>query len=411
MTADRTAWVLHIDVDAFFAALEQRDDPHLRGRPVAVGTGVVASCSYEARPWGVRTGMRLIDARRQCPPLIVVAGDYRRYEIASRQILGLCHEYTPRVELAALDDLYLELRDLALGRAAALGRELAARVAAEVGVRVSLGLGSNKLVAAVATQTVKERKVRQTTGDDLAVVPAGAEAAYLAPWPVEVLPGVGHKANEVLAQLNVRTVAELLAMPPALLLRLFGPRGRTLRQLAQGIDPRPVRPSRPAGSISRCTSFDPPVGRWTVLTAMLNHLVERATATLRGQGQAARGVTVRLRYADHEWSDGRTALPAASDDEVLLKRTARTRLARVYARRLPLRLLGVELSPLTAPDRQGELFPDPERERQRRLRTCQDEVRRRFGFMALTSGTALELKGTLEHDRDNFRLRTPCLTR
>ena len=116
--------VLHLDVDAFFAALEQRDDPSLRGRPIAVGTGVVASCSYESRPWGVRTGMRLADARRACPSLIVVPGDYRRYEIASRQILGICHEQTPRVELAALDDLYLDLAPRPLEPCAALASYL-----------------------------------------------------------------------------------------------------------------------------------------------------------------------------------------------------------------------------------------------------------------------------------------------
>src|SRR5262245_21620629 len=152
-------WVLHLDIDAFFAALEQRDEPALRGRPVAVGTGVVASCSYESRPWGVRTGMRLVDARRLCPPLIVLPGDYRRYEIASRQVLGICHERTPRVEVAALDDLYLDVAG-AWEPAVALGEELARRVAREVGLRVSLGLATNKLVAAVATQQVKDVKAR-----------------------------------------------------------------------------------------------------------------------------------------------------------------------------------------------------------------------------------------------------------
>src|SRR5215218_3416718 len=133
--------VLHLDVDAFFAALEQRDDRSLRGRPVAVGTGVVASCSYESRPWGVRTGMRLLDARRACPSLVVVPGDYRRYEIASRQILGICHEQTQRVELAALDDLYLDLGRRGAAEAAALARRIAEQVRGEVRLGVSLGLG------------------------------------------------------------------------------------------------------------------------------------------------------------------------------------------------------------------------------------------------------------------------------
>src|SRR5262245_53169135 len=135
--------VLHVDVDAFFAAVEQRDEPRLRGRPVAVGTGVVASCSYESRPHGVRTGMRLSDARRLCPSLVVLPGDYRRYEIASRQILGICHEHTPRVEVSALDDLYL---DVAGGwePAVSLGEGLARRVAREGGGRVAPGRAGRK---------------------------------------------------------------------------------------------------------------------------------------------------------------------------------------------------------------------------------------------------------------------------
>jgi DNA polymerase IV len=404
--------ILHLDVDAFFAALEQRDEPSLRGTPVAVGTGVVASCSYESRPWGVRTGMRLADARRACPSLIVLAGDYRRYEIASRQILGICHEQTPRVELAALDDLYLDLAPRSQEQSANLARQLGKKVHAEVGLRVSLGLGTSRLVAAVATQTVKERKARHAAdGDDLAVVPVGEERAYLAPWPVEVLPGIGPKATERLAQLNVRRVSELAEMPLAVLAALFGSRGPTLRDLSRGIDPRPVRPYRPALSVSRCTSFDPPVGDWPMLTAMLDHLVDRAASWLRAHDQAARGLTVRLRYADQRWADGRSSFADPTQDEADLKASARDRLRRLYTRTLPLRLLGVELSPLSAPQRQAELFPDPERVRRLRLQACKDDIRERFGFLALTSGTALTLKDRLEHDRDNFKLRTPCLTR
>jgi DNA polymerase-4 len=407
------ACILHLDVDAFFAAVEQRDDPRLRGRPVAVGTGVVASCSYESRPHGVRTGMRLTDARRLCPSLVVLPGDYRRYELAGRRILGICHEHTFRVEMAALDDLYLDLARHGFTQAAQVGRAIARQVHEEVGLRVSLGLGTSKLVAGVATQEVKERKARRGAepGGDLVVVPPGREEAYLAPWPAEVLPGVGHKAADELARLNVRRVDEVAAMPVAVLLGLFGPRGKTLRDLARGIDPRPVTPERPAQSVSRCTSFDPAVCERPFLSAMLGHLVERAALSLRLHGQAAKGLTVRIRHADHQWAEGRAALRPPSNDDAVLKEAARARLERLYIRRLPLRLLGVELSPLTAIDRQSELFPDPEAERRQRLGACKDDIRQRFGFLSLVSGTALQLGERLEQDRDNYRLRTPCLTR
>src|SRR5205823_6896998 len=181
------------------------------------------------------------------------------------------------VELAALDDLYLDLGRVTQASAERTARRIAEQVRAEVRLGTSIGVGTNRLVSAVATQAVKEAKARGRRDQDVAVVPAGKEREYLAPWPVEVLPGVGPKMMAELQRLNVRRVAELAEVPVAVLIGLFGARGRTLRDLAHGIDPRGVVPSRPAQSLSRCTSFDPPVSETTFLEAMLNHLLERAT--------------------------------------------------------------------------------------------------------------------------------------
>lgn len=403
--------ILHLDADAFFASLEQRDDPRLRGRPVAVGTGVVASCSYEARRWGVRTGMRLSDARGLCRELLVAPGDYRRYEQAARRMLAVCLEQTPRVEVAALDDLYLDLTQPNLDIVAVAG-VLRGQIRSEVGLNTSVGVGTSKLIAAVGTQDAKERRARtQEASSPLVVVPPGGEAAYLAPWPVEVLPGVGPKLLERLQRLNVRRVGELANVPLSVLCGLFGERGRVLRDRARGVDPRPVAPYRPPQSVSRCTSFDPPTSDPDFLNGMLDHLLERAASWLRFSGLAARGLAVTLRYGDYRSDAGRETFRPACDDEVRFKEAARDRFARLYLRRLPLRLLGVELSPLQPVDSQAELFPDQAVDRARRLTECKDAIRRRFGFMALLSGSALVLTDRLEHDRENFRLRTPCLTR
>jgi DNA polymerase-4 len=393
--------ILHLDADAFFASVEQRDDPRLRGRPVAVGTGVVASCSYESRRWGVRTGMRLTEARRLCRPLVVLPGDYRRYEQSARRILAICQEKTPAVEVAALDDLYLDLTGAA--RPDRAPDELRAQVRDEVGLGVSIGLGTSKLVAAVATEQAKP-------GRNVAV-PPGSERAYLAPWPANILPGVGPKVAARLDRINVRRAGELAEVPLPVLCGLFGHPGKVLRDQARGIDPRPVRPHRPPLSVSRRTSFDPPTGELAFLGAMLDHLTERAAAWLRFVGRAARGVTVTIRYGDYEFAEGRTTLRRPIDGEQELKEAARDRFGRLYSRRLPLRLLGVTLAPVVAPDPQAALFPDPDRERCRRLNECKDAIRQRFGFLALTSGASLLLSAKLEHDRENYRLRTPCLTR
>ena len=201
--------ILHLDADAFFASVEQRDQPRLRGRPVAVGTGVVASCSYEARRWGVRTGMRLAEARSLCRCLVILPGDYRRDEQAARRMLAICLDRTPLVEVAALDDLYLDVTNQQEGTPDRLADDLRSQVRGEVDLSVSIGIGSSKMVAAVATDAAKPgRRI---------VVPSGEERAYLAPWPAQVLPGVGPKVAARLQRLNVLRVAELADVPLPLL--------------------------------------------------------------------------------------------------------------------------------------------------------------------------------------------------
>jgi DNA polymerase IV len=407
--------VLHLDVDSFFAAVEQRDNPRLRGLPVAVGSGVVASCSHEAKRQGVTTGMALGEARARCRALVLVPGDYRRYEQAARRILAICHDLTPIVEVAALDDLYLDLTrcgtDSTGLRTAA---ELRSQIRAEVGLGVSLGLGSSKLLARTATRQAKRRPGRGTAQDEAGAivrVPPGDERIFLAPWPIEVLPGAGGRIRARLERLNVRQVGALADMPLSVLCGLFGERGRVLRAQAQGIDLRAVEATRPPQSVSRRTSFDPPSGDPAFLRAMLDHLLERAASWLRFQGLETRGLRLTLRYGDYEFAEGRQPLPQQTADETVLRAAAAERFGKLYCRRLPLRLLGVELAPLAPPSAQGSLFADEAVERARRLALCKDAVRQRFGFMALVSGSSLVLAQQLEYDRDNYRLRTPCLTR
>jgi DNA polymerase-4 len=393
--------ILHLDADAFFASIEQRDDPSLRGRPVAVGTGVVASCSYEARRYGVHTGMRLAEARALCRPLIVLPGEYPRYEQAARRVLAVCLEQTPLVEVAALDDLYL---DLTRGdRPEHVAGKLRTQIRDEVRLSVSIGIGVNKLVARVATNEAKPGKQ--------VLVPAGGERGYLEPWPARVLPGVGPKVAGRLERLNVARVGEVARMPLPVLSGLFGKQGKVLRDQSWGIDPRPVQPRKPQQSISRRNSFDPPVAERPFLHAMLDYLLERAVTWLRFHDLATRGLAVTIRYGDYGGAAGRASFRTPTASERDLKEAARDRFERLYQRRLPLRLLGVELAPLVAPERQPTLFPDPDDERAGRLAECKDAIRRRFGFTALLNGSALLLADRLDRDRENFRLRTPCLTR
>jgi DNA polymerase-4 len=418
--------ILHLDGDAFFASLEQRDDAKLRGQPVAVGTGVVASCSYEARRYGVRTGMRLAEARWRCRHLIVVPGEYLRYEQAARQMMAICQERTPLVEAAALDDLYLDVSE-ACGwpsaglPSAGLAHDLRSQIRDEISLSVSIGIGSNKLVAKVATKQAKP-------GREVFVAP-GTEREYLAPWPARVLPGAGRKIGDRLEQFNVQRVHEVAAMPVPILRGLFGNQGRVLHEQSLGIDHRAVEAHKPPLSVSRRTSFDPPTGDRGFLRAMLNYLLERAGSWLRFQQLAARAALVTIRYGDYQTAEGRTTFHNPTDCDQDLQEGIRECFERLYHRRLPLRLLGVVLAPLVAPDRRPTLFPlspggsalghrargegdgHNDADHARRLAECKDAIRRRFGFTALLSGSALQLADGLDRDRENFRLRTPCLTR
>lgn len=423
--------VLHLDIDAFFASVEQRDDPSLRGRPIAVGTGVVASCSYEARCFGVKTAMRLSEARRRCPRLLVLPGDYRRYEQAGRHVFAICHDATPQVEVAALDDLYLDLpdnRDRARSQPPPdqLAKTIQEQVVDEVSLSVSLGVGSNKLVAAIATQEAKNQRLDmyggrlQSWGDQanrplppspVITVRHGDEARYLAPWPVDILPGIGHATLIKLEPLRLRTVKDLAMTPIALLCGLLGKQGPRLIRMANGIDDRPVLPEKTQASIGRRASFDPPTSDREFLSALTGHLVDRATSWLRWNRQQTSGLKLFLRYSDQEGADKRTPLPSPTDNESTLREIARDTLMRTYTRRLPLRLLGVELAPLTCASEQTGLFPDPQQQRSKMIGRCKDDIRGRFGFSALQNGTSLILDRNLEKDKENYRFRTPCLTK
>jgi DNA polymerase-4 len=395
--------ILHLDADAFFASLEQRDDARLRGKPVAVGTGVVASCSYEARRFGVYTGMRLAEARRVCRPLIVLPGQYPRYEQAARCILAICEERTPVVEMAALDDLYLDLSQPVTAEIDLLAGQLRQAIRDEVQLGVSIGIGSNKLVSRVATRQAKPGK--------LVRVQAGDERDYLAPWPARVLPGAGGKIGTRLERLNVERVGEVATMPVPVLRGLFGKQGRVLHEQARGIDPRPVQAHKPQLSVGRRTSFEPPVAELPFLSAMLIYLLDRACSWMRFHRLATRGLTLTIRYGDYQTAVGRESFRSPVESETQLREAAHERLGRLYQRRLPLRFLGVELSPLVPPRNEPTLFPDEKEQRQRRLCEVQDAVRQRYGFTALLSGATLQLADRLERDRENFRMRTPCLTR
>jgi DNA polymerase-4 len=397
--------VLHVDIDAFFAAIEQQRDPRLRGRPVIVGAGVIASCSYEARRFGLKAGMPLAEAKRLCPDAVILEGHAQVYRCFAERIFDRCHSLGPAVE-TFLDEAYCDLTGTER-----LHGDVAAAVAAfkrdvrdETGLTVTCGLGPNRMLAKLVGKTVKP--------DGLARIAARDADAFLIGRPIEQLAGVGHAHARTLRGMNVQTIGDLRAFSVALLERLFGAPGRLLYERCRGHDTAPVTEREIPRTISRETSFHRDTADAVELEGMLEYLVGRACRATRELALQARTVAVRLRYADGEGAErARTFARPSHADPVVLEH-ALDLLRRLFTRRVALHALGVTLSQFV-PDggEQGALFDEAEAGRRAALYEAFDRVRGAHGHGVLVSGRALHLKGRLPEDLHGFVLRTPSLTK
>jgi DNA polymerase-4 len=298
--SERTASVLHVDLDAFFVSMELLRHPELRGLPVVVAgglgaRGVVNTCSYEARKFGVRSAMPNSRARRLCPQATFLESDYRYYAPASVAFHAILRDYTPLVEPAGADEAYLDVRgsELLFGDPPAIARLIRARVRSEIGITASVGVSINKLVSKVASDAGKP--------DGLVVVPAGEEAAFLAPRPIRELPMIGPKTAEALAGLGVHTVGDIARMPLSVLTSRFGSHGAELHARALGLFDAPVLEGHgPAKSVSREMTFGEDEPDRDRLRAILRGHAERIAADLGHNGRAARTVTLKLRFPPFE---------------------------------------------------------------------------------------------------------------
>jgi len=414
--------ILHVDIDAFLASVEQLRDPVLLGRPVAVGTGVVASRSYEAKARGVTTAMPLHEALRRCPELIVREGDARLVERYRQCVAEILYRFSPVVEVCSLDDFYVDLtgvpfrvqQELAGGTSlaaerslGALCREIRAAVRAETGLSIAQGVGGSRTVARLATTKAKPGGICE--------VPPGAELAFLADFPVGAVPGLGPKSEALLLQVGVTTVRQLWAVDRELLRQSFGARGDEIWRRCRGEDETPVQATPTLRSISRETSFEPRVDadsqQRPFLRAMLAYLLDRATSELRAQRLLARTLQVRLRHVDGVTGERARTLREPTDRTDLGMQLAGELLDELLVRRVLVRLVGVTLTSLVPPGpAQGRLFGDDGEER-RRLFAAVDAVRERHGFGALVVGGAAGLLGQLPAGKHGFRLRTPSLTK
>lgn len=338
--------IIHADLDAFYAAVEQLDNPELRGRAVLVGgrpdgRGVVATASYEARKFGVHSAMPMATAVRQCPEGIVVRPRFERYREMSARVMGIFRDVTDLVQPVSLDEAYLDITRAAAARPPiAIAIDIKERVAAEVGLTVSVGLGTGKCVAKIASDLQKP--------DGLVVVAAGGEAEFLAPLPVGKLVGVGPKSAARLNGEGVHTIGQLAAMPDSWFARRFGKRGASISEHARGIDRDPVQTAREAKSLSSETTFPEDLGAPDELLAVIERLSGSVADALARKGRAGRTVTVKIRLADYTTFTRQLTLPDATNEHAVIAATAWTLLERELAPERAFRLLGVGVSGFAA---------------------------------------------------------------
>lgn len=398
------AAILHVDIDAFFAAIEQLRDPRLAGKPVIVGAGVIASCSYEARRHGLKAGMPLSEAKRLCPDAVILEGHAQTYRCFAEQIFDRCREISPAVE-TYLDEAYCELTgtERLHGGLVAAGAHLKERIRETTGLSVTCGIGPNRMLAKLIGKTVKP--------DGLARIEAHEADAFLRDLPIEKLAGVGHAHAKTLRSMNVRTIGELRPFTPEVLETLFGAPGRLLHERCRGRDTAVVTEREIPLSISRDTSFHRDTADRAEIEGMLEYLVGRACRAARDLDIKPRTVTVRLRYSDGEGDEQARSLKIPTDTDPQVLALALELLRRLFTRRVALHLVGVTLSQFSSHlAEQGLLFDEAEAGRQNALFRAFDGVREAYGHGVLVSGRALHLKGRMAEDRHGFVLRTPSLT-
>ena len=379
--------IVHLDADAFFASVEQAERPELRGKAIAVGgerRGIIASASYEARACGVYTPMPSQKARKVCPQLIIVHGEFRKYRSYSRRMFDLAEEFTPHVERSSIDEGYFDLSSNPRITPLAAAGALQDRIQSELGIPVSLGIGANKLVAQIASKLNKPRA--------LVEVPRGQEAAFLAPLGCHWLPGVGPKFAGRLREVGLHFVWQIAEAPLPFLAQVAGNYAGQLQAFARGIDRRTVSiEHEDAKSYGTQETFGENVQNKTFVLRTLRTMADELMSKLRRDGKMARTVTVRLRYSDMRDVSHAASFPAPTDLETDLYPILPRLLRETWRRRATVRLAGLRLSNICEPAMQGELLLDNDarrRVRQHDAARLLDDFRARS--LPLVRGHALE---------------------
>jgi DNA polymerase IV len=375
--------ILHLDLDAFFCSVEETRNPDLRGKPFAVGgkpeeRGVVASCSYAARQFGVRSAMPMSRALRLVPNLIIVSSQHHLYGEISQQVMEIFRNLTPLVEQISIDEAFLDITDIREKSPERLALDLQASIRDGLGLPSSIGIASNKLVAKIATEVGKKGAKKGAPPFALTIVPPGQEAAFLAPLPANMLWGVGPKTEARLLELGIHTIGDIARWPEADLARRFGENGRDLARHARGQDERPIVTEHETKSISQEITFSRDVSDDKALEKTLRELALDVGRSLRKNDLAGKTIKLKLRWPDFTTLSRQTTLPQPTDNDDEIIQTALKLLHSVRKPRQAVRLIGVGVSGLGAPIRQLGLW-DTGSEKARKLQEVVDQLQEKYG--------------------------------
>ncbi|MDR3575177.1 MAG: DNA polymerase IV [Anaerolineaceae bacterium] len=393
---DRIRQIIHLDLDAFFCAVEELRDPSLIGKPFAVGgqpneRGVVASCSYAARAYGIHSAMPMSQALRLFPRLIIISSRHRHYEEASQKVMAILRELTPLVEQISIDEAFLDVTEIS-EEAEVIARRLQARIKAETGLPCSIGVATSKLVAKIATDVGKKAKRGSGPPFALTIVPPGSEAEFLAPLPADFLWGVGPKTSVRLAELGIQTIGDMAAYPEYELAAKFGKNGKEMIRHARGIDQSPIVTSYPTKSISQEITFARDIKNEVELRKTLLDMAGRVSSHLQEDNLSGTTIKLKLRWPNFTTITRQSTLSQMTDDAEMIAGIAQQLFEKVWKPGKAVRLLGVGISGLAPSVHQLSIW-DVENPQTERLNEAIHELEGRFGEGIIIRGLPAQNTG------------------